>query len=92
MGENGDYVFYSVINGKNEQNEEADMYFALNSVTIIESVVTVRMQKKQDHSIQNTYPLDGLVAGDIITVQLNTRGDNVDLETRRILIQSWNLV
>ena len=87
--QDGDYVFYAVVNCDNDQNEELDMYFAKNGTTINNSIVTDRQQKNQDQSIQNTYPIDGLVIGDVITVQFDTRGDNVDLETRRMLIQSW---
>ncbi|GAG30713.1 unnamed protein product, partial [marine sediment metagenome] len=36
-----------------------------------------------------TFVLDGLVNGDLITFQFDTRNDNVDIETRRIIIQSW---
>jgi len=87
--QDGDYVFYAVVNCSNDQNEELDMYFAKNGTTINNSIVTDRQQKNQDQSIQNTYPVDGLVIGDVITVQFDTRGDNLDLETRRMLIQSW---
>jgi hypothetical protein len=87
--QDGDYVFYSVVNCNNDENEELEMYFAKNGTTINNSIVTDRQQKNQDQSIQNTYPIDGLIVGDVITVQFDTRGDNVDLETRRMLIQSW---
>ena len=88
--QDGDYVFYSVVNCNNDENEELEMYFAKNGTTINNSIVTDRQQKNQDQSIQNTYPVDGLVIGDVITVQFNTRGDNVDLLTRRMLVQSWS--
>jgi len=89
----GDYVFYSSITANNDQNEELDMFFALGDgitqVAIADSVVYDRQQKGQDQSIQNTFAIDGLVAGDFVTVQLDTRGDNVDLEVRRLLVQKW---
>jgi len=88
--QDGDYVFYSVVNCNNDENGELEMYFAKNGTTINNSIVTDRQQKNQDQSIQNTYPVDGLVIGDVITVQFNTRGDNVDLLTRRMLVQSWS--
>ena len=88
--QDGDYVFYSAVNCNNDENEELEMYFAKNGTTINNSIITDRQQKNQDQSIQNTYPVDGLVIGDVITVQFNTRGDNVDLLTRRMLIQSWS--
>jgi len=92
VGFDGDYVFYAIVSCNNDQNEELDCYFALNGGTILNSISTVTQRKNKDDSVQNTYPIDGLVAGDIVTVQFNTRNDNVDLEIRRILIQSWNLV
>ena len=87
--QDGDYVFYAAVSCNNDQNEELDMYFAKDGTTITNSVLIDRQQKNQDQSIQNTYPIDGLVVGDIITVQFDIRGDNVDLGTRRMLIQSW---
>jgi len=87
--QDGDYVFYAVVNCNSDENEELEMYFAKNGTTVNNSIVTDRQQKNQDQSLQNTYPIDGLVVGDVITVQFDTRGDNVDLETRRMLIQSW---
>lgn len=92
VGFDGDYVFYTIVNCNNDQNEELDMYFAVNGTTILNSRVTDRQQKNQDQSIQGTYPINGLVAGNVVTVQFDTRNDNVDLELRRILIQSWELV
>jgi len=91
-GKDGDYVFYTIVNCNNDQNEDLECYFALNGTTVIESEARVTQRKNQDDSVQNTFPFDGLVAGDTVTVQLNTNNDNVDLETRRILIQSWSLV
>jgi hypothetical protein len=87
--QDGDYVFYTVVNGNNDQNEELDMYYALNATTDLDSVVTDTQKKNNDQSTQSTHHFDGLVIGDTITVQYNTRGDNVDLQTRRMLIQSW---
>ena len=88
--QDGDYVFYSVVNCNNDQNEELDMYFAKNGTTETDSLTIDRQQKNSDQSVQSTCPIDGLVIGDVITVQFNTRGDNVDLLTRRMLIQSWS--
>ena len=88
----GDYVFNAIVNNNNDQNEELEMYYAVNGATILDSVVFKREQKNQDDNIQGTYDIDGLVIGDVVTVQLDTRGDNVDLLTRRMIIRSWNLV
>jgi hypothetical protein len=90
--QDGDYVLYAIVNNNNDQNEELEMYFAINGVTILDSIVFQTERKNQDDNIQGTYDITGLVDGDIVTVQLDTRGDNVDLLTRRMLIQSWELV
>jgi hypothetical protein len=90
--QDGDYVFYAIVNNNNDQNEELEMYFAINGSPILDSVVYQTERKNQDDSIQGTYDINGLVNGDVVTVQLDTRGDNVDLLTRRMLIQSWELV
>lgn len=105
IGENGDYVLYSVINCNNDQNEELDLYVAITPITdrvifgtpvlagvqftVLSQVVTDRHQKNQDQSIQGTFSLDELEIGDIIDFQLNTRGDNLDLNNRRYIVQSW---
>ena len=39
-------------------------------------------KKNQDQTIQRDFIIDGLLVGDEIDVQLNTRGDNVDLDNR----------
>lgn len=85
----GDYVLYSIINGKCDQNEEIELYFSKNGTTDLDSVCIDRWAKKREQSIQSTYALDGLVVGDVITVQLNTNNDDVDLENRRLLLQTW---
>lgn len=87
--QDGNYVLYALINLKDEQNEEFEMYYAINSTTNTIEPVWKRFQKKQDDSIQGTWSIDGLVVGDVITIQANTRNDNVDLENRKIIIQSW---
>lgn len=85
----GDYVLYSIINGQCDQNEEIELYFAKNGTTDLDSVCIDRWSKNREQSVQSTYALDGLVVGDVITVQLNTNNDDVDLENRRLLLQTW---
>jgi len=87
---NGNFLLYAVINVNSDQNEEFDMYYAINGVTNTNQPVTLRFQKNQDESIQGTWDIDGLTAGQTITIQANTRNDNVDLEARRMIIQSWD--
>ena len=85
----GDYILYALINLNNDQNEEFEMYYAINGTPNLSEPVWRRFQKNQDDSVQGTWPVDGLQVGDIITIQGNTRGDNVDLENRKIIVQSW---
>lgn len=105
IGVSGDYVLYSVINCNSDQNEELDLYIAITPITdrvifgtpvlagvqftVLSQVVTNRLQKNQDQSIQGTFSLDDLEVGDIVNFQLNTRGDNLDLMNRRYIVQSW---
>lgn len=86
----GDYIIYGLVNGNNDQNEEADLYVAVNGTPQLDQVVRIRFQKNQDHSIQGTFDLDGLTAGQTVTLQLDTRNDNFDLLERRMIFQSWN--
>jgi len=86
----GDYVIYICVNINSDQNEEADLYVAVDGVADTQSVAFSRLQKNQDESIDLTFDIDGLTAGQVITAQLNTRNDNMDLLTRRMIIQSWN--
>jgi len=85
----GDYILYTIVNINSDQNEGALLYFAVDGVTDLDSEVGVRVQKNDDESIQCTFDIDGLTAGQVITVQLDTNNDNMDLNTRRILVQSW---
>jgi hypothetical protein len=39
-------------------------------------------KKNQDQTLQRDFIIDGLLVGDEIDVQLNTRGDNVDIDNR----------
>jgi hypothetical protein len=39
-------------------------------------------RKKQDQTLQRDFIIDGLLVGDEIDVQINTRGDNIDIENR----------
>ena len=84
-----DFIFYCAVLTNNDQNEELDFYIAKNGVTDLDQVIIETQRKNQDQSIQGTFVLDGLVNGDVITFQFDTRNDNVDIETRRIIIQSW---
>ncbi len=87
--QDGDYVVHALVNINSDQNEGALLYLAVDGVTDTDSEVGVRMQKNDDESLSITYDIDGLTAGQVITVQLDTNGDNMDLNTRRMLIQSW---
>jgi len=39
-------------------------------------------KKNQDQTLQRDFIINGLLVGDLIDVQLNTRGDNVDIDNR----------
>jgi hypothetical protein len=84
-----DFIFYATVLTNNDQNEELDFYIAKNGTTDTNQVIIETQRKNQDQSIQGTFELDGLVNGDVITFQFDTRSDNVDIETRRMIIQSW---
>ena len=84
-----DFIFYAAVLTNNDQNEELDFFIAKNGSTDLDQVIIEIERKNQDQSIQGTFSLDGLVNGDVITFQFDTRSDNVDIKTRRILIQSW---
>ncbi len=83
------FIFYAVVLTNNDQNEELEFYIAKNGSTDLNQLIIETERKNQDQTIQGTFILDGLVNGDVITFQFDTRNDNVDIKTRRILIQSW---
>jgi hypothetical protein len=88
--QDGDYVFYTLINGMLEKDKTIELFFAKNGTLISDTLAqTYWPKKKKDSSLQNTAPIDGLVIGDVITVQMDTDNQNFDLELRRILVQSW---
>ena len=84
-----DFIFYAAVLTNNDQNEELDFFIAKNGTTDLDQLIIEIERKNQDQTIQGTFSLDGLVNGDVITFQFDTRNDNVDIKTRRILIQSW---
>ncbi len=87
--QDGDYILYAVVNSNPDQDEGFDIYYAVNGVTVSDSIVRQEFKKNKDVSIQGTWDVDGLVIGDVITIQGDTNNDNQDLKTRRIIIQSW---
>ena len=88
--QDGDYTFYVILNRKKKDNDEADLFFSKNGTTIVDSVSTDQENRNKDKSAQNMFLIDNLVVGDIITVQMNTNGRNIDLNNRRMVIQSWS--
>ena len=87
--QNGDYILYAVVNSNPDSDEGFNLYYAINGTTVNDSIVCNEFKKNKDVSIQGTWDVDGLVIGDIITIQGDTNSDNQDLRTRRIIIQSW---
>jgi len=87
--QDGDYILYAIVNTNPDQNEGFNIYYAINGVTVNDSIICQEFKKNKDVSIQGTWDVDGLVIGDIITIQGDTKNDNQDLITRRIIIQSW---
>ena len=100
----GDYDFNCILNLNHDQNEEADLFIALQPInnrtvtladgstviipagttyTFLFQVIRDRQQKNQDQTLQGFFVLDNLENGDIVKFQLNTRGDNTDLQLRR---------
>jgi len=87
--QDGDYVLYAIVNTNPDQDEGFNLYYAINGVTVNNSIVCQEFKKNKDVSIQGTWDVDGLVIGDVITIQGDTQNDNQDLLTRRIIVQSW---
>jgi len=87
--QDGDYILYAIVNTNPDQDEGFNIYYAVNGTTVTNSIVCNEFKKNKDVSIQGTWDVDGLVIGDIITIQGDTQGDNQDLRDRRIIIQSW---
>jgi len=92
--EDGDYVVHGAVNCDAE-NDIILMYLAVDTgggaVTDTDSEVSHQGagKKAEQMTIQITYPLDGLVIGDVVTLQIDTDGNDIDLQTRRMLIQKW---
>ena len=87
--QDGDYILYAIVNTNPDQDEGFNLYYAINGTTVSDSIVCQEFKKNKDVSIQGTWNVDGLVIGDIITIQGDTKNDNQDLTTRRIIVQSW---
>jgi hypothetical protein len=87
--QNGNYILYAIVNTNPDQDEGFNLYYAINGTTVNDSIVCNEFKKNKDVSIQGTWDVDGLVIGDIITIQADTQNDNQDILTRRIIVQSW---
>jgi len=87
--QDGNYILYAIVNTNPDQDEGFNLYYAINGTTVNDSIVCNEFKKNKDVSIQGTWDVDGLLIGDIITIQADTKNDNQDLLTRRIIIQSW---
>lgn len=85
----GDYTFYAILNRKKKDNDLVDLFFAKNGTTLTNSVSTDEESRNKDKSAQNMFLINNLVIGDVITIQMDTNGKNVDLNNRRMIIQSW---
>ena len=87
--QDGDYILYAIVNTNPDSDEGFNLYYAINGTTVNDSIVCNEFKKNKDVSIQGTWDVDGLVIGDIITIQADTNNDNQDILTRRIIVQSW---
>jgi hypothetical protein len=87
--QDGDYTFYTIINRKKKASDEADIFFAKNGITILDSESTDNEERNKVKSAQNMFIIDNLSVGDVITVRMDTNGSNIDLNNRRLIIQSW---
>ncbi len=85
----GDYIIYCLIKANSDDNASMSMTVAVNGTADTDLQAAIRFQKNTDESIQATFPLDGLSTGDVITFQMDTGGDNLDLQERRWIYQSW---
>jgi len=89
----GDYIIFAMvsIDISNEDIKPISLVLYKNGSVIANSRVYEYAKKSNDQSLQITYAIDGLVATDVIAVQINNNNeaDVTSLATGRILAQSW---
>ncbi len=89
--QSGDYVFYAMVTGDldNTDAKPFEIMLALNSSIIANSKTGDFMKKNEAQSVSLTFPIDGLVATDVIDVYINNDDIDVEIVLGRILAQSW---
>ena len=87
----GDYIIHAAmtVDAGGTDNKPFGIMLAKNGVVIANSITGDFMKKNEQQSIQITYPVDGLVATDVIAVYCNNDNLACDILLGRMLIQSW---
>ena len=86
-----DYVFYAMVTGDldNTDAKPFEIMLAKNGSVMANSITGDFMKKNEAQSVSLTFPIDGLVATDVIAVYINNDNIDVEITLGRMLIQSW---
>ena len=82
----GDFVCYIGIGFTSNQNVEINLAVAVNGALVLNSGLPNRTQKKVPVSVQNVVKLDGLTAGDTVTVFADTDSDTINISLGKITL------
>lgn len=87
----GDYVFHAVVTAdlSGTDAKPFKLMLAKNGTVEADSIVGDYMKKNEEQSIQLTYPIDGLVATDVIRVYCNNDNISIDINQGTLLSQTW---
>jgi len=87
----GDYVIYAMITCTIASSDAKpfSLMVAKNGVVIANSETGDFNKKNEAQSLQLTFPVDGLVASDVIAIFANSDGVSATVTLGRILLQSW---
>ena len=87
----GDYVFYAMVTadiaGQDAKPFSVTIY--KNGVEETNSRFGDFAKKNEAQSIATTYPINGLVATDVIAVYINNDDIDCDILLGRLFVQSW---
>ena len=87
----GNYIIHvaMTVDAGSVDNKPFEIMLAKNGSVIANSITGDYMKKNEQQSIQITYPVDGLVAADVIAVYCNNDNVASDVLLGRMLLQCW---
>jgi len=89
----GDFVVTSRLNIKPDKDDTITFYYSINGIGAADRIGSSKFncssKKNKDSGVEFSYPINGLSQGDQVFLLADTDGEDVDLDERYMLGQSW---